>query len=55
MRRRGQSTNVPKDAQVFRSTLIKPADLKVGMQITARGTTAPDGTLVATSITVAAP
>ncbi len=45
--------NVPKDAPVFRSTIIRLTDLRPGMQVFVRGTIASDGTLVATSITVA--
>lgn len=43
---------VPADAIVLKLSLIRPADLRPGMPIIARGMTAPDGTLAATSITV---
>ncbi len=46
---------VPREAEVFRLTLLKPADLKPGMHVVVRTTTGADGGLVAASITVAVP
>ncbi len=43
---------VPKEAEVFRLTLLKPADLKPGMRVVVRGTTGSDGSLAAATITV---
>ncbi len=46
---------VPREAEVFRLTLLKPGDLKPGMRVVVRTTTSADGGLVAASITVAVP
>ncbi len=43
---------VPKEAEVFRLTLLKAGDLKPGMRVVVRGAPGPDGTLVASNITV---
>src|SRR2546427_13073355 len=43
---------VPKDAQVFRLTVIKLSDLRPGMHVVVRGTTGSDGNPVAVTITV---
>ena len=43
---------VPRDAQVIRLTVIKPSDLRPGMQVMVRGSTSADGSLVASTITV---
>ncbi len=45
---------VPKETEVMRLTVGTPADLKPGMRVVVRGTAGADGTLVATTITVAA-
>ncbi len=45
---------VPKDAEVFRLTVIKFSDLKPGMRVAVRGTAGSDGGVVATTITVEA-
>lgn len=43
---------VPRDAGVVRLTVIRYSDLKLGMRVAVRGTAAPDGGMVATTITV---
>jgi hypothetical protein len=43
---------VPKDVAVLRLTLIRFSALRPGMPVVARGTAGPDGTLVATTITM---
>ncbi len=45
---------VPKEAQVFRLTVLKSANLKPGMRVLVRGTTKPDGSLIATTINIEA-
>ncbi len=43
---------VPKEAEVFRLTVIKFSELQPGMRVVVRGTSASDGGMVATTITV---
>ncbi len=45
---------VPKEAEVFRLTVLKSSDLKPGMHVLVRGLTRPDGSLIATTINVEA-
>ncbi len=45
---------VPKEAEVFRLTVVKSSDLKPGMRVLVRGTTRPDGSLIATTINIEA-
>lgn len=44
--------SVPRAAEVFKLTLITLAELKPGMRVQVRGTTNPDGSLLATTISV---
>jgi hypothetical protein len=44
--------SVPKDASVYRLTVIKMGDLRPGMKVVVRGTGNPDGSIVAASVTV---
>ena len=44
--------NVPRDAEIFRLTQIRAADLRAGMRVTVRSTMNPDGGMTATSVTV---
>jgi hypothetical protein len=46
---------VPREAEVFRLTVIQFAVLRMGMRVQARGANAPDGGMTATTITVDAP
>ncbi len=43
---------VPRDAEVFRLTVIKSSDLKHGMRVVVRGETGSDGSLIAATINV---
>lgn len=43
---------VPRTAEIFRLTLIKLGDLRTGMRVVVRGSTGPDGGMMASSITV---
>ena len=43
---------VPKEAEVFRLTVLKVSDLKVGMRVVVRGGANPDGSITAASVTV---
>ncbi|MGQ0572258.1 MAG: DUF5666 domain-containing protein [Armatimonadota bacterium] len=43
--------NVPRDAEIFRLTLMKLGDLKTGMRIVVRGGGNPDGSITAGTIT----
>ncbi len=43
---------VPKEAEVFRLTVIKSSDLKPGMRVVVRGTTGSDGSLLAATINI---
>lgn len=46
---------VPRAAEVFRLTVVQFGALRTGMRVQARGTSAPDAAVVATTITVDAP
>jgi RNase P/RNase MRP subunit p29 len=46
---------VPKDAVVFRLTVINMSDLRPGMKVVVRGTGNPDGSMLAASVTVDVP
>lgn len=43
--------NVPREAEIFRLTLMKLGDLKTGMRIVVRGGSNPDGSITAGTIT----
>ncbi len=43
---------VPRTAEIFRLTLTKLGDLRTGMRVVVRGSTGPDGGMMASSITV---
>ncbi|TMJ08838.1 MAG: hypothetical protein E6G98_11170 [Bacillati bacterium ANGP1] len=43
---------VPRDAQVFRLTIMPVGELRPGMRVVVRGTAGSDGTPVAVTITV---
>jgi len=46
---------VPRDAEVFRLTVIQFGVLRMGMRVQARGANSPEGGMTATTITVDAP
>lgn len=46
---------VPREAEVFRLTVVQFGVLRTGMRVQARGPNAPEGGMVATTITVDAP
>ncbi|MDR7554979.1 MAG: DUF5666 domain-containing protein [Armatimonadota bacterium] len=46
---------VPRDAEIFRLTVIRLADLRSGMRVMARGGLQADGSLTAASVTVEGP
>jgi hypothetical protein len=46
---------VPKEAVVFRLTVINMSDLRPGMKVVVRGTGNPDGSMLAASVTVDVP
>lgn len=46
---------VPREAEVFRLTVIQFPVLRTGMRVQARGANAPEGGIVATTVTVDAP
>jgi hypothetical protein len=46
---------VPREAEVFRLTVIQFGVLRMGMRVQARGANAPEGWMTATTITVDAP
>lgn len=46
---------VPREAEVFRLTLMRPADLRPGMRVVVRGTAGADGRIIAVTVTVPVP
>ena len=46
---------VPRDAEVFRLTVIQFGGIRMGMRVQARGANSPEGGMTATTITVDAP